>query len=203
MPLGWNLADRRDYLQEMFGFRCSCRRCFLEEKHENYLRNLKQATRGVGQRSSALKTSKASKQKSALGASMATETPLDEAEEEEFKMVTLFLLRHMCTHKGCTGTLTPIPPSGFLLSKAARGGGGGGGDCLGIAEKEVGPVVGPLATAAETAVAAVSPVLDTISQQQSAAAETDEQDAMMVVYECNICGFTRTYGDFIASLQSL
>lgn len=115
VPLGWDYADRHSYLQEMFGFECSCRRCFIEGKlHEHELEL--QKSRGKLKKTSAVGGSSHSKSSSG---SLAP-SPLNESEQEEYKIIQLFLLRHMCTQANCTGTLTPVPVHGGDLTDIGR-----------------------------------------------------------------------------------
>jgi hypothetical protein len=85
VPLGWDLADRREYLKEMFGFDCDCFRCSTEMKAEVLERKKN--------------TNKEKKKKSST---------VSKEQRMNLNYVNLYLSRHLCPQNVCTGTLTPV-----------------------------------------------------------------------------------------------
>ena len=90
VPLHWELAERQEQCQEVFGFECTCLRCRAEasERTDTAAHGSGTAARGAGQ---------------------SDKLAAEEQEAVESGYIDMFLLKYVHSDGNCFGTYAPVP----------------------------------------------------------------------------------------------
>jgi len=125
-PLGVDIAQRRERLQQDYGFYCDCKRCAVEETwSDDDASDAEDESEEEGKAVGGISAEKpkppaAAKGKAPMLADEAAETGSDSGGEEisAVEMTetfqSLFMMKHMCAREVCGGTLAPGAVEGAM-----------------------------------------------------------------------------------------